>query len=197
MYHGELTNILVVVTLLILSSLSVFTNTWSVANIKYPDGSGSSESDLGLWKGCVQIKGPDGKVIPMPTSSQKVVRDMYPFSKNYTCVSADDDGKGYKSNTLTAVRAFAIAGMVLLLLAVVLIIAAPEHKGYFMISLMLGGLFSIVAAIIWTTDKDVNLTDDEKATGATEHYGYSWYLGLISGIFALLFSLLVHFNVIA
>ena len=193
MYHGELTNILVVVTLLILSSLSVFTNTWSV---KFGTLDGVSiEGDYGLWKGCAQMKGPDGKVIP--TSSQKGVRDMYPFSKNYTCVSADDDGKGYKSNTLTAVRAFAIAGMVLLLLAVVLIVAAPEHKGYFMISLMLGGLFSIVAAILWTTDKDVNLTDSDKASGVTEHYGYSWYLGLISGIFALLFSLLVHFNVIA
>ena len=196
MYHGELTNILVVVTLLILSSLSVFTNTWSVTNTKMPDG--SIETDSGLWKGCLKAKGPDGKDIPIPTSSQKAVRDMYPFSKNYTCVSADDDSKGYKSNTLTAIRAFAIAGMVLLLLADVLIIAAPEHKGYFMISLMLGGLFSIVAAILWTTDKDVNLTADQKAaSNSTEHYGYSWYLGLISGIFALLFSLLVHFNVIA
>ena len=195
MYHGELTNIVIVVTLLILSSLSVFTNTWSVTNTKFPDGSGSYEGDAGLWKACAKATGPDGKDIPIPP--QNSVRDMYPFSKNYTCVSADDDGKGYKSNTLTAIRAFAIAGMVLLLLAVVLIVAAPEHKGYFMISLMIGGIFSIVAAILWTTDKDVNLNDDRKAAGITEHYGYSWYLGLISGIFALLFSLLIQFNVIA
>lgn len=193
MYHGELTNILVVVMLLILSSLSVFTNTWSVIEMK--SDLGKSESDAGLWKTCMKITGPDGKVVPNPIpNSTKSLRDMYPFSKDYTC--SDPQNAGYKSSTLTAIRVFSITGLVLLLFSVILIIAAPEHKGYFMISLMIGGICSIVASILWATDKDIQIPSDSPSN-VTEHYGYSWYLSLISGIIAILFSLLVHFNVIA
>ena len=64
----------------------------------------------------------------------------------------------------------------------------PEHHMYSIITVILGGLFSLVAAIVWSTNK--NLKPD-----GTD-FGYSWYLQLIGSILAVITGLLMQFNVL-
>lgn len=191
--HGELFNIVMITTLLILSVISVSTNTWQVKTAPLPNG--RIEGDKGLWKECGTVFGPDGKPIPIPDNkSGKTLRDMYPFSdsKNYICKNTESDDIG--STTLSSMKILSIGGSVFLLLSLMLLVIMPSTKK-FLIPLLIGGIMIVISITLWATDNKLKLSDAEKALNAKEHYGYSWYLGLVSGVLSVLFSLMVYFNV--
>jgi hypothetical protein len=200
MIHGELLNIVIVTTLLLLSVISVSTNTWQVDTInqQLPDGSNVTvENDAGLWKKCGIIIGPDGKPIPIPDNkSRKTLRDMYPLSKNYKCADMESDDVG--TTTLTSMKILSIGGSVFLLLSLVLLMMSPSTKK-FLIPLLIGGIMILVSITLWATDNKLKVANDPqtKDLNMKEHYGYSWYLGLLSGVLSVLFSLMVYFNVMA
>lgn len=197
MIRGELLNILIITTLLILSIISVSTNTWQVDSItkKITDDSNVSiETDIGLWKKCYKITGPDGKPI---NQSSMHIRDMYPLSKNYKCENTDSDDVG--NTTLTSMKILSIGGSVFLLLSLVLLIIIPYNKN-FLIPLLIGGVMMLVSITLWAKDDKLKASKDPEAQSLNinkEHYGYSWYLGLVSGVLSILFSLIVYFNAIA
>ena len=177
MEHGEMLNIFIVTLILILLLSSTLTNSWTVGS------QAGYEADLGLWKACTNVPAP----VPNAASKQ---RDMYPFSKGFTCANLELTGDKLPGH-LNLVRGLSIAGTAFVLISLILYIAMPENVNVFMSLLMLGGILSIVAAIVWSTDKDLNPSDVN-----TKH-GYSWYLGLIGGILANIFALLFHFDIIA
>ena len=180
MEHGEMLNIFIVTLILILLLSSTLTNSWSVASVP-----GGYEADTGLWKGCMNIPPP----VPGPIASKQ--RDMYPFSKGFTCKTVEELNDKLPTN-LNLVRGLSIAGTAFVLISLILYIAMPENVNLFMALLMVGGILSIAAAIVWGTDKDLSSDATLKIK-----FGYSWYLGLIGGILANIFALLFHFGVIA
>jgi hypothetical protein len=155
---------------LILILISTFTTNWSVYKISGPDASVSGS--MGLWKIC-------GK------SSESVTG-----STLEGCSSVDSSG------ALTFTRIFSITSLVVSILALLLLLyyilknnstinnstiinSTNNNKLFYgSIFLLLSGIFSIIACIIWASSKQTN--------NEVSKLGYSWYLNLFSGIISIL-----------
>ena len=141
---------------LILILISTFTTNWSVYKISGPDASVSGS--MGLWKIC-------GK------SSESVTGATLEG-----CSSVDSSG------ALTFTRIFSIASLVVSILALLLLLYYIFNNNnkllYGSIFLLLSGIFSIIACIIWASSKQTN--------NEVSKLGYSWYLNLFSGIISIL-----------
>jgi len=163
-----------IILILILGIVAVSTNYWSTSsgNIPY-DIQGDTTSyrlNLGLWKSCTSIKGPDG-------------------SDNNSCMdTSDPNGPNFKN--LKTVRILSISSLVLLAISLYLLYAMPKQKEYFVLFLVLAGILSISSIISWNNDPGA------KDAGNQLKHGYSWYLELISGLLAILLAGLTQFNVI-
>ena len=146
---------------LILILISTFTTNWSVYKISGPDASVSGS--MGLWKIC-------GK------SSESVTG-----STLEGCSSVDSSG------ALTFTRIFSITSLVVSILALLLLLYYIFNNStiinnnklfYGSIFLLLSGIFSTIACIIWASSKQTN--------NEVSKLGYSWYLNLFSGIISIL-----------
>ena len=189
MMHGELLNIIIITVLLILSIISVSTNSWEVISVSGPDNM-TNESDIGLWKKCNKTT-KNGKDIPISTKSN--FRDMFPFSKNYVCLDTDSSDVG---NSLMTMKILSILGAVFLLFSLILLTLMPYNKSFIVI-LLLSGIINIVSSVLWATDKNLYPDPGTDITNIKQHHGYSWYSGLVSGILSVLFSFMLYFNIIA
>jgi hypothetical protein len=188
MMHGELLNIIIITVLLVLSVISVSTNSLEVVTVRGPDNS-EIESDVGLWRKCIKIT-QNGKVVPIPAKS---LRDMFPFSKDFTCSDTDSSDVG---NSLTTMKILSILGAVFLLFSLILLMAMPYNKT-FIVLLLVSGIMNIVSSVLWATDKNIYPPAGTDLTNIKQHHGYSWYSGLVSGILSVLFSFMLYFNIIS
>jgi hypothetical protein len=194
MYQGEMLNIIIISILLIMSAIATFSGSWTCAvqNIADPSN-GMVEGDIGLWRGCTELpNATDDQLKEIRKNVPKInlLNALNPFSNKLVCSDI-----GEHPTSLTVIRIFSILGLLLLLISVILIVSHSSSDKYLMMTLVLGSLLSIAAAIIWATDKKLGNSDPDPK--GTKHLGYSWYLELLSGVGALIMALLLHFKVIA
>ena len=172
-------------TVIIILFVSLLTNKWTVLNgSKQQSGMGinagvSGNMNSGIWQTCGNISA-NINTPNIPNINVNNMRRGININEN-SCDSNVD-------SNFTPVKILSILGIVLLIGSIVLLNMMPEHHMYSIITIILGGLSSLVAAIIWSTNK--NLKPD-----GTD-FGYSWYLQLIASILAVITGLLMQFNVL-
>ena len=165
----------VIILILILGIIAISTKYWSTSTLATNDVFGNSvqtTGDIGLWESCVYTKGLGQTVSQCENSSE-----------------SDILGGGLKH--LTSVKILSISSIVLVVLSLYLLYAMPKQKQYFILSLVLAGILSIISVILWNNEPSFknNITDLKP--------GYSFYLELSSGIIAILLGILTQTNIIA
>lgn len=83
-------------------------------------------------------------------------------------------------NSMYAIRTLAFIGTLLTSLGF-LSVLTHRHEKYHVTLIIIGGLLSIISAIVYATDKNV--------FSSVETLGYSWYLTVISGALAVIIGL--------
>lgn len=138
---------------------SVATHHWSTR------GKDGIKGNMGLWKLCLDVKGGAN------TSSVE------------GCVDLPLEGvKKFPKNSLHAVRAFSIMGVVLLFLSLLCTMYMKSHKRYAMMLLLGGALSLVISAVVWGLEFREVWFDNNK----TEfNLSWSWGLNLASGLVAL------------
>jgi hypothetical protein len=138
------------------------------------------EMDLGLWKSCATAAGDLSKVFSQDVVKGKAEVDV--------CLHLPpDDNKifdKFPKNSLEAVRAFALMGPLFVFLGLMCMMYMKNWKRCPMVFLLLGGLFSLVANIIWVAEfrkLNVGSVSDVKFNP-----GYSFYLNMAGGVLGLL-----------
>ena len=142
-----------ILAVLVMQLVSISTEDWSCLK--------SLKINEGLWQACAA---PSGK---------KICTDLPPSKTS---------DPSFPKNALNAARALAIIGLVMVILAVVCKYMYPGHKCC-MVLLLLGGLCSVFAAVVWA----VKVHKHSKGL----KYGYSYWLSLVAGILAVLLSVLI------
>lgn len=141
--------------------LSILTSDWSVLSTP---GSGDTVKmviSMGLWKKCNSI-----------TNS---------------CVSLPPSGDNkFPKNSLMAVRALTIMGMVAVLVGVICDYM-PNCEKHRALAFAIGGLLSVVGSIVW-------LAEFTNIGGTKYQPGYSFYLNLIGGLSALGAGAYLHYG---
>ena len=120
-------------------------------------------ANQGVWQACGQVQ-LNIKTGNIDIDSQK-------------CVPTND-------STFTPIKILTVSGSVLVVLGLLL----TNYHTYSNISIILGGICALVAAIIWSTNKKL------KPDGT--NYGYSWYLQLIGGILAIITGLFTQIYIV-
>jgi len=181
------TNLYIILSIvIIILFVSLLTNKWTILNgSKQQSGMGinageTGNMNVGIWQTCASISA------NINTPNMPNININNNMRRGIT-IDANSCGPNVDSN-FTPVKILAILGLVLLIGSIVLLNMMPEHHMYSIITIILGGLCSLVAAIIWSTNK--NLKPD-----GTD-FGYSWYLQLIASILAVITGLLMQFNVL-
>jgi len=145
----------------LLLSVALLTNSWSIVKFTGTDVS-AQNVNFGLFRGN--------------------------FGTNSSKKTSDNVGS---KNALYACQAFAIGGVFLILIGYALLM----YSGYKMAAiaigiLALGSISSIIAAIIWGFDKNLNRRNQQGTQNVlflgnvtnvttTDTFGYSWYIQLI------------------
>ena len=170
--NSNIIKIGVIILILILGIIAISTKYWSTNNIKiYGVNAGI---DIGLWKVCTYMKGKNqDKTICNNTNKQN----------------------GPDLKHLNAVKILSISSIVLVVISLYLIYAMPKHKEYFILSLVLAGILSIISVILWNNDPSLKNTTGDKSNDLKP--GYSFYLELSSGLIAILLGILTQTNIIA
>jgi len=151
---------------------AISTSYWSDKSGQYNGLSG--DAHMGLWKACVSGSG------------------------TYSGVSASMDGcidtppsetisPKFPKNSLHAVRAFAIMGVVFVFLASFGMMYMPSYRKSQLTLLIAGGLSSLIAGAIWAGE--LLKIDNMKMKP-----GYSFYLNLVGGLLALVASVCFYKN---
>ena len=131
-------------TVIIILFASLLTNKWTVLNgSKQQSGMGinageSGNMNVGIWQTCGNI-------------SANINTPNIPNINNNMRRGINIDAHSCSSNSdsnFTPVKILSILGIVLLIGAIVLLNMMPEHHMYSIITVILGGLFSLVAAIV-------------------------------------------------
>lgn len=148
---------------LVLGVVSISTHHWSGKKQKQ----GNFESNMGLWKLCIDanMKG-------------KVNADFQ------GCVHLPIDGvKKFPKNSLYAVRAFSIIGVVLVLLALLCLVHMKGYSRCAMMMLLGGSLSLLISSIVWGAEfREVQFDNDR----AELDLSWSWGLNLASSLVGLL-----------
>jgi hypothetical protein len=140
------------------------------------------ENDVGLWKSCLVATGDIGNL--NKTLKGKAELD--------TCIHLPPDDNTiydkFPKNSLEAVRAFALMGPLFIFLGLMCMMYMKAWKRCPMVFLLLGGLFSLIANIIWFAEfRKLNIALDNKPSIEAKYsVGYSFYLNMAGGIFGLL-----------
>jgi hypothetical protein len=157
------------ITILALQLIGIITTRWSsaVAN----DSNSTQTFHMGLWKNCTDTQiGSDHNSITIHTPDESDVK--------------------FNKNSLYAVRAFAILGLLCLFLQGYVHYLKLFGKSTTMVRKQLyifGGIFSILASIIWMNE----FTKIPEAGGGSQpkyidaSYGYSLYVTLFAGMLSL------------
>ena len=176
----------IIITVLLISLL---TNKWTVlSNSQQQNTMGinaaeSGNMDMGIWQTCgnisANINTPNIPDMPNININNNMRRGIN-INAN-SCTSNDD-------SNFTAVKIFSVLGLLLLIAGIVLLHMMPEHHIYSVITIVLGGICSLLAAILWSTNKNL------KPDGT--NLGYSWYLQLLGSVLGVITGLLIQFNVL-
>lgn len=154
---------------LALQLTSVSTDSWSVKKENLPLGI-KGDLSLGLWKACGSIW--------KKMSNTSIDADI--------CVHLPPEGsRTFPKNSLHAVRVFAVAGIVLIFLGLMCMMYMKNYKRCPLAMLMLGGLCSIIANVIWATEL-LKFKPDESDPVVKFDPGYSFYLNLAGGLVGLM-----------
>ena len=124
-------------------------------------GVAAYETNVGLWKTCGKGGGID-------------MCENIPIGQN----------KNFPKHSLEACRILAVLGIVLSFLGLLCVcLCRPENKGVQMSLLILGGLCSIIASIVWSSE----LLKIKNEQGETNNFkpDYSLYLNLVGGVLSL------------
>lgn len=148
---------LVVVLLL---SVALLTNSWSIQKFTGTSADVSAQTvNFGLFRG------------NFGTNSSKKTSDNV-----------------VSKNALYACQAFAIGGVFLILIGYALLMYSDYNMAAIAIGILaLGSISSIIAAIIWGFDKNLNKRNQQGTQNLpmlgnvtiTDTFGYSWYIQLI------------------
>jgi len=148
---------LVVVLLL---SVALLTNSWSIVKFTGTSTDVSAQNvNFGLFRGN--------------------------FGTNSSKKTSDNVGS---KNALYACQAFAIGGVFLILIGYALLMYSGYNMAVIAIGILaLGSISSIIAAIIWGFDKNLNRRNQQGTQNVpmlsnvtmTDTFGYSWYIQLI------------------
>ena len=96
------------------------------------------------------------------------------------CISGDSDKRICQNNevtplALTYIRIFSFLAIILIILSIVLILKFPNDKRYYVLCLLISGLFSFTSCLIFIADNNTKPI-------LNEELGYSWYLELFGSL---------------
>jgi hypothetical protein len=161
---------------------AISTGHWSVKSLdsyipNLPKKDGVDVS-MGLWKACGEIWAKEGK-----------------YSGNMDmCVHLPIDGvKTFPKNSLYAVRAFSIIGVLLIFMGMMCMMYGKGYKRCQLVFLVAGGLSAIIANSIWAAELLKIKPHDGSAT-IKFNPGYSFYLNLGGAVVALVAAAYHHFG---
>lgn len=184
MEHEHIKLYIALTVVIIILFVSLLTNRWTVLNgskqqsVMGINAGESGNMNVGIWQTCgnisANINTPNMPNININNNMRRGIN-----IDAHSCSSNSD-------SNFTPVKILSILGIGLLIGAIVLLNMMPEQHMYSVIAVMLGGICSLAAAIVWSTNK--NLKPD-----GTD-FGYSWYLQLIASILAIITGLLMQFN---
>lgn len=120
-------------------------------------------ANQGVWQACGQVQ------LNIKTGNIDI--------DGKKCVSTSD-------SAFTPIKILTVLGLVLVVFGLLL----SNYHIYSNISIILGGICALIAAIIWSTNKKL------KPDGT--NYGYSWYLQLIGGILAIITGLFTQIYIV-
>lgn len=164
---------------LALQVTAIFTKKWSVLDLKNEDILTSmvgelpshfeSEASIGLWKACGNIWGS--------------VNDV----SGNVCGCVDlpvESWESFPKRSLHVVRFFSILGAILMVVGLVYL---KKSKKCAATCLLLGGLCSFIATMVWYNNfLEVKLNLDEVTVATLQmSLGYSYYLNLLASLLAI------------
>lgn len=121
------------------------------------------------------------------TANQGVWQSCGNIDFNIKDINVDVKGEkciGTSDSSFTPIKILTVLGLVLIVLGLIL----TNYHTYSNIIIVLGGICSLISAIIWSTNKKL------KPDGT--NYGYSWYLQLIGGILAIITGLFTQIYIV-
>jgi len=157
---------------------AICTEHWGTASasssgLPVPSGM-SGETSMGLWKMCGDI-----------WNKQQELD---------TCMHLPPDGtKTFPKNSLYAVRAFALMGVILVFLALTCMMYMKEYKKCQFVGLLAGGVASIIASVVWVA-KMLKVKPDDESPDIKFSPGYSFYLNLGGGLVALVVAAAYYYS---
>ena len=162
----------------ILLLIAITTNSWSTKTLTIPGSTNNTDVSIGLWKTCGEISG----------NMQGISGDAV------VCTHVPVDGwKTFPKNSLYAVRVLSILGVVLIFLSVICNMYRSGSHFCHLGMLLFGGICAIVANIVWAAELlKVKLADSSPTI--TFKPGYSFYLNLVGGIFAIISAIYLHYT---
>jgi len=178
---NEVIHLLCIVAL-VLQVTAISTKKWSVIDLKNEDLLASivgelpsdfdSEGSIGLWKACGNIWGS--------------VNDV----SGNVCGCVDlpvESWESFPKRSLHVVRFFSILGAILMLVGLVYLMFMKKSKKSAATCLLLGGLCSLIATMVWYNNfLEVKLNVDQVTVATVQmSLGYSYYLNLFACLLAL------------
>jgi uncharacterized membrane protein YqjE len=168
--------IIICIIIIILLLVGTFTNLWTV--ISTPKNIGESmdfKFTIGLFKFC-RISSKDNEC------------------QNISDIKGDPEVSKNVLTTIKNIKIFLFAGIVLILLSIIILLFIPKQREYFILTLGLGGILSIIGVSIWSTNKNLNgKFFKDSIPEINVGFGYSYYLQLFAGIIAILYTICNQF----
>jgi len=157
---------------------AICTENWSVdpqdiAGVKL-------DASLGLWKACGDISVSDGTSVEAEACLHLPVNDW----------------KSFPTNSLYAARAFSILGVMLVFMGLVSMMYMKGRKRFQLVCVLLGGLCSVVANIVWASDMFSVVSPPMKGAQLKKlkmKPGYSFYLNLVGGLVSLVSAAYLYY----
>ena len=144
--------------------VSITTNYWLYGQMMF--GTTTEHEYIGLWNRCLHTN--DG----------------------IKCVNTSDLGK---IKNLQLIRFFSSGSLILMITSLFFI----KNKFYSVLCIGLSGIFSLLSCIFWRIDPAIKYALDKEIQIENKDIskiGYSFYMGIIAGIVAIILSILVQFK---
>ena len=106
------------------------------------------------------------------------------------CISSEPNKKICQKNeviplSLTCIRIFSFLAIILLISSIILILKFPNNKRYYVLCLLISGLFSFKSCLIFISDNNTKPILNEKL-------GYSWYLELFGSLLTIIIGIILY-----